>query len=1506
MTPNSSTSPGYLCEQCIGRRVLRRWRSNKPLSSLCALLVLLVIILSTAAHAAGSFCTRTDAGNALCAPIETFSTVHWGLSTTGSWNAFHQYKPSPWPDFPTPEALIQAFVAANPAATTCNTAPYLYRGFAYEPRLVGYYYNVYPATSAMSYADGILPDVARDRQPEEASVWYKWVVPIGGGPCTGTQTIDILPFQRRIGVCPAGFVFAAPLASTGSEFLHNPEACVMGLAVDAKNLGACTGPNQIAGNPVSIATGNKFQQEIDIAPAPFGTLGFQRYYNSVQIGSYALGLQWRHTYDRTATPAGVATAGAIAIVSRPDGKRFIFKRLGAAWTPDHDVADQLLPVVDGSNNLAGWRYVTASDDTEIYDATGKLRSITARNGITQTLVYSDDATTGVPKAGLLIQVTDSLGRSLVFAYDAQARIIKVIDQAGQPYLYGYDQAGNLATVTYPDLVQRQYLYNETAHVQTVNAPWLLTGIVDENGERFASFYYDAKGRAIATEHAGGVDRYQFNFAGVVPAVSTIVTDPLSTQRKYDYSYLNSHYTNTALSQPCVGCGGDSGRSITYDKNSNTTAITDFNGVKTTFAFDLIRNLETSRTEASGTTQQRTVTTQWHPTYRLPTQITEPAPGGTKTTTFTYDSSGNLLAKSVLAPKNDGTGLTITRSWSWTYGTFGRTLTATDPNLKTTTFTYNSDSDPNPGKRGNLASITNPAGHVTLISAYDLVGRPRVTTDANGLTTTLTYDSRGRLTSRQVGIETTRYAYDWAGQLIRVTLPDASYLQYTYDDAHRLIEVDDALGDSIVYTLDAIGNRIQEQVFDPADNLTRSRSRTFNSLNQSASDLGAQAQRTSYTYDNNNNLATVTDPLGHSNGNIYDALNRLTAVLDPNLGTVHYTYDAASNLGQVTDQRELVTSYTYDGLNNPIKIQSPDTGTTVNTYDLAGNLLTKSDARGVTATYTYDNINRTTNIVFHRGNVDEIHQFQYDVGVNGKDHLTQITDPAAVTAWTYNAQGRVASKAQTVDALTKLVTYVYNNAGQLVEMTSPSGQQIGYSYINNRVSAITVNGQTLLHGAVTMPFGPLSSWLWGNGLFTFRNYDRDGRVASWEFRNGASILRKEQTFDEASRIVAVNDPGHLGASQAYQYDPLDRLTVAQTGIPSSHTQQFAYDAVGNRLNITIDNSITNAAYEPGNNQLQMLSGSLPTTYLLGSGTWAFTYNNANRLSTVLNGSVTIATYRVNAQGQRVSKSVGGAITYFVYDEQGHVLGEYDRAGSLIAETIWFEDLPVATLRPTGASGIPTPVNIYYVHADHLGTGRAVTRPSDNKLMWQWDNLDPFGANLPNENPASQGPFKYNLRFPGQYYDAETGTNYNYFRDYDPQIGRYTESDPIGIWGGLNTYTYVANDPLIHIDPTGENIHGNWCGPGGGGPVQDGVDQCCKDHDECYDGCRATWKNKVFGTGGPAMQSEIVSCDKKVCACLATTRPKNDGERRGKERVSWFFKCTILPTANQKPKQPSSKL
>lgn len=114
--------------------------------------------------------------------------------------------------------------------------------------------------------------------------------------------------------------------------------------------------------------------------------------------------------------------------------------------------------------------------------------------------------------------------------------------------------------------------------------------------------------------------------------------------------------------------------------------------------------------------------------------------------------------------------------------------------------------------------------------------------------------------------------------------------------------------------------------------------------------------------------------------------------------------------------------------------------------------------------------------------------------------------------------------------------------------------------------------------------------------------------------------------------------------------------------------------------------------------------------------------------------------------------------------------------------------------------PGVAQLYFIHADHLNTPRLITN-SMGQDVWRWDNTDPFGANAPNENPSGLGTFTCNLRLPGQYFDKETNLHYNYFRDYDPAIGRYIQSDPIGLRGGINTYAYVASNPLGRTDPLG---------------------------------------------------------------------------------------------------------
>lgn len=196
--------------------------------------------------------------------------------------------------------------------------------------------------------------------------------------------------------------------------------------------------------------------------------------------------------------------------------------------------------------------------------------------------------------------------------------------------------------------------------------------------------------------------------------------------------------------------------------------------------------------------------------------------------------------------------------------------------------------------------------------------------------------------------------------------------------------------------------------------------------------------------------------------------------------------------------------------------------------------------------------------------------------------------------------------------------------------------------------------------------------------------------------------------------------------------------------------------------------------------------------LNDGLRSYTYDSRQRLVSLTASGKTTA-YQYNGLGQRISKT--GML--FMYDLDGHLLGEYDASGNAIQETVWLFDLPIATLRPNGAGAA-----IYPIHPDELGSPRVITDLS-NQPVWRWDS-DAFGNGAPNEDPRATGSkFTYNLRFPGQYFDKESGLHYNYFRDYDPGTGRYVQSDPIGLKGGVNTYVYTRGNPLTFADPTGES-------------------------------------------------------------------------------------------------------
>ena len=200
-----------------------------------------------------------------------------------------------------------------------------------------------------------------------------------------------------------------------------------------------------------------------------------------------------------------------------------------------------------------------------------------------------------------------------------------------------------------------------------------------------------------------------------------------------------------------------------------------------------------------------------------------------------------------------------------------------------------------------------------------------------------------------------------------------------------------------------------------------------------------------------------------------------------------------------------------------------------------------------------------------------------------------------------------------------------------------------------------------------------------------------------------------------------------------------------------------------------------------------SGNTLTT----SSGYAFSYDARERMTHITAGSVN--QYGINGLGQRLTKAGTGytGTLRFVYGEDGKLLGEYDNAGTLLTEHVCLQDTPIAAIKTAGA---------YVVQADNLNTPGAILGAA-NALVWKWDS-DAFGTTAANENPSALGAFNYNLRFPGQYYDKESTFHYNYFRDYNPKTGRYIESDPIGLKGGINTYGYVGGNPVTYSDPKGE--------------------------------------------------------------------------------------------------------
>ncbi|MHB1401827.1 MAG: RHS repeat-associated core domain-containing protein [Thiobacillus sp.] len=1238
--------------------------------------------------------------------------------------------------------------------------------------------------------------------------------------CYGAYPV-LLSGQWTCGSCPDGYqevngacVLPCPTGTTASN----------GQCLPPSPNNGKPGCGEGAGNPIHTGTGNKFQEEADLAEVASLGLPFVRSYNSSNpVHVQEMGHGWSHIYARSVnlTPQGQSIG---AIVTRADGRTYLFIQSGNTWKSDGTVSDKLVELKDGNGTRTGWRYTVATDDSvETYDAAGKLLTLADRSGRVQALAYDG--------AGCLASVADDLGRQLGFGYDGNNRIESVTAAAGV-ITYGYDSDNNLVSVTYPDGKSKTYHYNESAYTGGTNLPHALTGITDENGDRYATYQYQADGRAIATGHAGGADlnTLAYNADG-----STTVTDPLGTQRSYNFTTILGVVKRSGLSQPGgSGCGA-SASETTYDGYGNVTSRTDFNGTKTCYVNDMTRDLEIARVEglAAGSacpadvynytpqanTAERKIITAWHASFRLPAKITEPG----RETTFAYDSYGNLTSRSVKDTVRSTTR-TLTNTYTYHATVPGAVVKKiengprTDVSDLTTTDYYAPDENclgGHYGCRGQVKQITNALGHVTPYDEYDASGHVTRITDPNGLVTAFTYTPRGWLQTRDIGGEVTRFDYDGVGQIVKLTHPDGSYVGFEYDAAHSLIAIVAQDGSRLTYTLDAAGNRIQEDITGPGGSPVHyTHRRSFDALGRLWQDIGALNQTVTYEYDAQGNMkqvdgarTDVADLTQHS----YDVLDRLTQTLNSDGGVVQIKPNALDQTTQVVDPASQATTHTINALGDVLQTVSADTGTTVRTYDTAGNLKTERDARGFTVTYTYDALNRLTKKQSSQSG-SPLYQYTYDTCAYGIGRLCgTLRNSLANIALGYDSQGRLASRLDS-DGVNANTAYTYRPGGRIETLIYPSGRSVTYSYdTQGRVSQVTTEPASVAPVTVLAdnfvygyPFAGPQSFSYGNGADFSQTLDQD-------YRPAAAIdgpRNKVLAYDPAGNITSLADIDNSLLS--FSYDSMDRLTGASDTVANSFGNlAWTYDPNGNRESETRNAGTEPYAYSPPNWLYQ--KGSDPRTKTASGNTasstaiGSFTYDGFNRLATSVTAAET-TTYTYNALGERMKKiNQNGLSTVFHYGPNGELLWEKDANGNTRAY-VWLDGRPLVR--------IDNDASIYYYHVDHLGTPQAMTN-SMGAVVWKAD-YEPFGKATVKVNTVEN-----NLRFPGQYYDRETGLHYNYFRDYDPSTGRYIESDPIGLDGGSNIYGYANQNPVTFTDPLGLTAEGVLPGFGAGAGVGVGV-------------------------------------------------------------------------------------
>ena len=646
-----------------------------------------------------------------------------------------------------------------------------------------------------------------------------------------------------------------------------------------------------------------------------------------------------------------------------------------------------------------------------------------------------------------------------------------------------------------------------------------------------------------------------------------------------------------------------------------------------------------------------------------------------------------------------------RQWTYQYNSSGQVVMADGPRTDVDDRThYSYDS------YGNRISATNALGQVSTLGDYNQRGQPRRMVDANGIETRIEYNTRGWILSHTVvapsGSSTehavTRYTYDNEGNLISTLLPDGSSLHHEYDAAQRLVASSNNLGDRIEYSLDYAGNHVAERAYTANGTLFREVNKVYDELNRLIRIVGASGQVTRLGYDPNGNQSLRVDGNGNTTIFATDSLNRASQEEAAHAHTVNYNYDARDNLAQVLDPRSLPTRYTFNGFDELTKLESHDSGVTRNHYDAAGNRISSTDANGISVSFSYDALNRLLTAHYPDTNLNV--NYGYDGGTFGAGKLSSVIDASGTTLLDYDHRGNLVFQSRSIDEQELTLGFEYNLADRLTRITYPSGRTVEYSHdAVGRQSSIQTTDSAGSHGIISnsqyLPFGPATSFTFGNGSLTQASFDLDYRLTSL---NHGTAINWDYSYDEAGNIVDIANQLDSSGSQQLAYDALNRLGTA-TGRYGNLS--YTYDENGNRLTYSNHNGTDTYTYDVYSNRLLSTNnwefqydanGNLiARTSLLDGSRTLYHYDDRNRLAQVVmrdtvNGNeqdTILADYTYNYLGQRTRKKTASQTVHYLYGLRGELLAEVSDDGIPLREYIYFNNRPMAVANANFSYGEP---------------------------------------------------------------------------------------------------------------------------------------------------------------------------------------------------------------------------